>query len=551
MNNPLQKIDYACWIFFGGAIFILWQMLLPGYVLNLDMIFTPSLKVMIGEGAFINSLPLQLLLHSMNWLLPGWLIQKFILVTLFFCLGYLPYKYLELPDRHQLKYWGGLFYVINPFVYERFLAGHWMHLFAYSFMPLIIYYLKKTFNNFSARYFYLLVIFIWLTGIFSLQFLAIDLIIILFFLSFKMFCLIAEKKIKELKFNFMSVFFLIVALVLLNSFWLLPYLDNQSASVINSFSVEHWQAFKTATDQRVGLLINVLGLYGFWGEHEPWSENFLWAKSNFNFWLFSLSLVLIVVLTGMIRSFRQKKKDFWLIAAMFAGFVFSCGLADSLFILINSWLFNEVPFWSGFRDTNKFSAILALGYAYFGALGVGFILEMAGKKIKNLKFISTLLFLIPLFLAYPMLGGFSGQIKSVWFPPSWQHANDFLDRDKENFKILFLPWHGYMTFEFADNLLIANPAKYFFNKPVIQSENIELAQAKSLGEKTKKLDELISNQAASDKIMKELATANIKYIIVSENLEGWDSYDYRFLEESNLLKRYEEAELTIYELVLK
>ena len=36
------------------------------------------------------------------------------------------------------KYFAGIFYMINPFVYLRFMAGHWLLLLAYSITPFVV-----------------------------------------------------------------------------------------------------------------------------------------------------------------------------------------------------------------------------------------------------------------------------------------------------------------------------------------------------------------------------------------------------------------------------
>ena len=123
------------------AIIILWQMLLPGYVLTLDMVFTPKLHILHHLGDFYNSLPLTALLEFLNFFLSGWIIEKIILVSLFFLIGYLAFVFLPVPKKYHAHYFAALLYTINPFVYERFLAGQWTLLFAYALLPPFFYYL--------------------------------------------------------------------------------------------------------------------------------------------------------------------------------------------------------------------------------------------------------------------------------------------------------------------------------------------------------------------------------------------------------------------------
>src|SRR3990172_10911585 len=112
--NKILKIDSAVWLFVGIEALILWQLLLPGYILTLDMVWGGS-----------------------------WITQKLFLIVLFFLLFYLPVKFFPFEIGEKYKYFAGLFYTINPFVYERFLAGHWLVLLLYAMLPPLTYYIIR------------------------------------------------------------------------------------------------------------------------------------------------------------------------------------------------------------------------------------------------------------------------------------------------------------------------------------------------------------------------------------------------------------------------
>ena len=134
----MKKNSLYILIFLGLAILILWQALCPGYVLGLDMVFAPGMKVIINPDGFSNFLPIGYIIYWLGLIIPVWLIQKIIFLVLFFSIGYLAFKYLPVGKNKAVRMFSALIYLVNPFVYSRFLAGQWTHLMAYAFLPLFI-----------------------------------------------------------------------------------------------------------------------------------------------------------------------------------------------------------------------------------------------------------------------------------------------------------------------------------------------------------------------------------------------------------------------------
>ncbi len=555
MLQFLKKISKEIYFPLGLLIIILWQMLLPGYILTLDMVFTPKLNNSFGAGSFYNSLPLKYLFKFFNLFCDGWIIQKIMLMALFFCLFYLALKYLPAPKKYCANYWAALFYAINPFVYERFLAGHWQHLFAYAFLPPFIYYLFKFVKSPGWQNSAWLFGWLSLIGIFSLHFLVMAILILMPYLLYQILKNLIFKNKKQAKdiLKFTLIFGIIF--IIINSYWLIPYLFNSQKLIIHNFNSAHYQAFQTATDQKIGAFFNVLALYGYWGENQPWANYWLWPKDNFIFWLVIFSLLIALILVGLIFGLKKKKfrsKTLFFLILSIGAYIFSCGVGETIFKSFNYWLFEHIYFWRGFRDSQKWSAWLALSYAYFGSLGIFAIMNwLKNSKLKQVALI--IIFLIPLLYTYPMLGGFARQLQPVWYPQSWQKVNQILNQDKSEFKVLFLPWHQYMSFNFNHNLIIANPALAFFDQPVIQSENMEINNILTQSTQTKyqEINNLVLNpdNLPAATVISELKAKNIKYIIFAQDLKDQDIFKYSFLDSAKIRKIYDSNEIVLYELL--
>jgi hypothetical protein len=159
------------------ALLILWTMLLPGYILSLDLVFGPHYFIgPLNTGGFINSLPISLLLKGLYYILPGWVIEKIMLLALFFIIPYFSYKFLPVPKKVSVQIFAALIYTANLFVYDRMLAGQWLVLYSYAFFPLFLHYLFKTTEKPSFRNNFILVFLSAVIGIFSLQFFVLTLV---------------------------------------------------------------------------------------------------------------------------------------------------------------------------------------------------------------------------------------------------------------------------------------------------------------------------------------------------------------------------------------
>ena len=70
------------------SLAVLWSLLLPGYILTLDMLFTPNMDSttqLYGLSESISArAPLELLIQLVSHVMPSWLLQKVILFLVFF-----------------------------------------------------------------------------------------------------------------------------------------------------------------------------------------------------------------------------------------------------------------------------------------------------------------------------------------------------------------------------------------------------------------------------------------------------------------------------------
>ncbi len=548
-------------IFLGLAILILWQALSPGYVLGLDMVFAPQMKVLINQDGFLGLLPISYIIYWLGLIIPVWLVEKVLFIIIFFNIGYLAFKYLPVGENKTVRLFSALIYLVNPFVYSRFLAGQWTHLMAYAFLPLFIHCLFafKDENNLKSSLKLFGVLF--LISVFSIQFFVMSaMVLVVWFI----YCFIkylisnnkeaafakasaSQRKAKALVKNtaICSILFLIVS-----SYWLIPAI-NRPKPVEQRFDISHWQAFSAGGYKNISPILNIISLNGFWGERNPWANYFLWPQDYAIFWISFLAII-IFILIGIVSGFKDSKSKFFLLLGIFA-LIFSTGVGDTLFKNLNLWLYQHIFFWSGFRDSQKFSGFLALSYAFFVGLGLNAVIDFIDKKRVTVKDIFlSLVFLVPIFFGFLMWGGFHKQIQPVWYPESWFEARQIIESDESHFQVLFLPWHGYLSLKFNNDVISSNPAVRFFGNNIIASKNVELDTIYNQEENGgyQAFDNMIKNTTISvDDKISFLKENNIKYIIYVKDLEEVDDLSYDFLNSPKLKKDLVKSDIIVYEIV--
>ncbi len=221
-------------------------------------------------------------------------------------------------------------------------------------------------------------------------------------------------------------------------------------------------AYRTQADSRVGLLVNVAGLYGFFrpGPTEP--------KNLFSGWPAVLAALVLVVAVGyvaVLRDAAHRPEGLAILAAGAAGYFLALGdqgPTGGLFRLA----YEHVPGFVMMREPDKFAVLVALAYAYGFGWGIAWLTTRSRQKIAQ---IAAAAVAIVLAFAYTpnLLGGLGGQVKASELPSSWSFASHLAGQAT----VLFLPWHAYFPTPSTGQRVIANPAALYFAGTVLTSQN--------------------------------------------------------------------------------
>ncbi|HSE61706.1 MAG TPA: hypothetical protein VLA88_05425 [Candidatus Saccharimonadales bacterium] len=485
------------------ALCVLGPMLGAGYIFTLDMAPAPPF--------------------------PDWL-QKMGLIAILVASGIGAERFVTAlkPEKATTAAWqwaacfAGILYTINPFVYSRFMAGQYRVLLGYALLPFFAAAFVTLMREPGWRKALLASIWLVAISIVSIHTVGLAVLVALVF-GVLWFWRHRANTVWRKKAGW-SVVMLGGAMLLANSYWLLPALlgHGSTAEAVAGFGSADLAAFATNADG-FGWLGNVLALQGFWADTK---SLYIVPMDVYSWWWAPWLGLWLLVLFGVYKSWKvQRGLAIALVALIFIAALLAIGTAGTLAKPINEFLIHYIPFFAGYREPQKFVALIALAYAYFGAVAVAALAQWAQGHAHNQKrapFVVLPVFALPFLAAPLMLWGFNGQLQPGLYPAEWYSVNDYLQRVDPQAKVLFLPWHMYMRFDFAGRV-IANPADRFFANPIIISSDPEMAGAKSYTSNSDQQalqSSILPAALAGDKnVAKNLRMLNIRYVIVAKELD--------------------------------
>lgn len=530
------------------SLIIIFPLLPPGYILTLDI---PATEKAILPSVTSSGFVIGALFYLFHFLLPNYLLQKMLLFITLFISGWGMYRLV--PAKNNLaKVFAGLLYMVNPFTYERLMSGQWLLVLSYAILPIFI----KTVSEYFSNPTLIRTIFLaFLTAILATLSLHFLFMAGLFFLIYLVVLLVSDRE------NYKKILvttrkYLVVTL-LLNLNWIIGFIivSPDIVSSLSFFTRDDLISFQSVADPAFGLLFNLLAGFGFWAEANNY---FISSKTLFPIWPVAAVIFIGLFLYGFYSSMVKKRQlvmtitlgVFFLLAVDFA-----LGVASKHFAEIVFFLYDKIVFLRGFREPQKLIAIVFFCYAYFGAVGF----EEVISRLSGIKkiILSTAILILPIVYTLPIFWSFWGQLRPVWYPQSWYEVNNLLVKDKDNFLTLFFPWHQYMRFNFTNNKVVVSPAPYFFDKPILSSQNYETIPLYTHDTRPEALhvEGLLSIEKEGVNLLEEeveekitwgetLSPINVKYIILAKD-NDWE--EYGFLERaSDLEKAYDGENITLY-----
>lgn len=427
-------------------------------------------------------------------------------------------------------------YVMNPFVFGRLHYGQLFVLAGYAVLPWVALRLRRLLLEPGVTAAVVSAVSMVLLGILSLHLFLIATVLAGALLLTH--TIAAKDRFAYLRKSAPGLLLAAGLTIAASSYWLIPILIGRgpAASVIAGIGAGDLAAYAAVPDQQLGLLPNLLGLYGFWAEN---AGRFTSMKAFVPAWPVVLALLLVVGAMGAISVFRKRRDPLapWvaglLIAALIA-LILEAGVSHPLTSGLVTWLDANLPLYRGMRDAGKWAALLALVYSQIGALGVAAILLWLRERKRapaNTEWLvavaSGLLLALPIYYGNGLLYGMHGEIVPSQYPQGWYAADQALAADSHPDRALFLPWHEYMALSFVrnQNSVVASPAPSFFSIPVLASTDPEVAGVAPPSDPDQTAISDLIAEGSQGNWAQVLAAHKIKYVLLAREVD-WSSYAY-------------------------
>ena len=504
----------------------------PGYLFGTDW---PGPRHIPFPTDLISYAPLQAILAAASSAIGGEATGKLLVFGILYMAALLSYRAVPAAG-FVARAVAATIYVVNPFVYGRLHYGQLFLLAGYAVLPWVVVRLRRLMVEPRAVTAIMAAASLALLGILSLHLAFASTVLAAALAAAHL--VAAQGRLAYLKRLVLPLLLATVAAVGASAYWIVSLLRGSSSegSLLAGIGPGDLQAFAAIPDHNLGLVPNLLGLYGFWAEA---TGRFTSMKAFVPAWPVILSLLLVLCGIGAFAALRNRDEHLtpWvagLVAAASLALVLEMGVSHPLTASLVQWLDATIPPYRGMRDAGKWAALLALAYSQLAGLGAAAVLSWVSRRASGPAryewLVSTaagLLLALPLYYGNGLLYGAHGEIKPSQYPAGWYAADLVLASDRQPGRTLFLPWHLYsrMSFVRNQNSVVASPASAFFSTPVLVSSDPEVPGIVPPSNPDQVAVSILVKAGDRGPWAQVLAAHGIKYVLVAREVD-WSSYRY-------------------------
>ena len=448
------------------SLAVMWPVLLPGFALSYDLVFTPRqdlLPMSLGLGGGLpRAVPQDAVVALIEVVVPGGLLEKAVLFGIPVIAGTGMLRLLwssppgsALPQRGATS--AGViaasFAVFSAFVAQRLVIGHWGFLLAYALIPwavLVARRLRAGGDPWDGLRLLLVIAVASLTPSGSVLITLVALPPVLLPGS----ALAAYRR---------GLLAAAVAATWLP--WVLPALLHSAAGQVDP---DGTRVFGLRSDAPGGPLVTAMSGGGIWN-----ADVVLASRAT------ALTLVLVVALLGLAalgvtrlaRQLGRATFAWWALVA-----VAGLGAAAASALVPSVWgaIIEAIPGGGLARDAHKLLApwvmLLAACAGEGGARLAGLVREHAARAA-----VVVAIAIVPIACQPDMLSGVGGRLEAVEYPDDWSEVRAALMEDERPGDVVSLPWSSFRRFAWNDNRTMLDPAPRWLPRPTVVADDLLVA----------------------------------------------------------------------------
>jgi len=534
------------------ALAVLGPTLAPGYLLTGDMLFAPNMSFptqIYGQNlSSWASLPYLLVLQCTSYLFPAWVIQKLILFLILWTAGIGAHRLVSSTSAGA--YFGGLLYMLNPYVGLRLLLGQWTMLAVFAIIPFAVAAMLELLRSRSLKAAAKVALLWWLAGVFQMHgFYLVGILYMIMGLA----ALIRHRKNTHLLFSFLKAMALTGGIfTLLNAYWLVSLTQTAFGRITRIPSVA-LDIFASRGSLEWPVHLEVAAMGGFW------SASSLIPHDVIRLWQILFVGTLFLAIYGLL----EERKTRWSLPEVavvgIIGWILAVGAGSIATRPIFEFLWVHIPGFQGFRESHKFVAYIVLMYSYLGGIGFASLFramrnhsfdrsmairkkDQTRSKVFNTMASSGRAIVIMICTVVPLAYGLTvfnlaTSINPTDYPPEWYDARSIIEENNEFNNLLIFPWHSFMKIDWIEQnqRKVANPAGLFFTGNMIKADNIELPKydSDSIDPMSIYIETILENRNNISNLGRLLIPMNVKYVLL---LKEENHTDYSFLYQQSDLK---------------
>jgi hypothetical protein len=477
-----------------------------GYVMLLDFVSGPHIArpdplPVPSSGDVGNTAPLAAL-HAAIAALASTLPDKLLLLAPVVVGGVGAYRLLasRLGAGGLAALYGGTLYAVNPFVRDRYLAGHLYLLLGCGLLPWALAapldLLREATRAVATR------AAAWLAVLAAVSLHVAGAYTLLVVLA----CALAPAS--ALRRISLAAGAAALAAVLC-AYWLLPDLvaPPRRASALPDLA-----EYATRSDG-AHPLAGLAALHGFWRDEFP-------APAERHPLLFLLVAPLVALaVVGLVALLRSalRTAGILLTVGAFAGLLVAAG---------TSWSVTERPFRAAvehvgplvlYREPQKLVVLVVLAYALLGGVGLAVGLRAAARRERR-AVPAAAAAALAIVLAYgsSLFWGVGGNAQLARYPDGWAEAEAAMAQRGSGGALLVLPWRLYGVWSVAPDRILLNPAASYFDREVLASDDPGFAPGsyRSADVFREHTARVLASRRSSDELGRSLAPLDVRFVAV-------------------------------------
>ncbi|NQU37356.1 MAG: hypothetical protein HQ526_07135 [Actinobacteria bacterium] len=451
----VHRLAPHAWTIFLSVL-ILAPVLLPGYVLSYDMVFTPQqslLPWMFGiDSGLPRAVPQDPFIGLIAGPIPGEIVQKIVLFGALILAGTGANRVLRTKPLAvrlaaiSLVLW-------NPFVAERLVIGHWALLLAYGAAPWVLVQVVATRRGQRSA---------------STRLVA----------TVALGCLVPSGAILMVLLAAPALFFrslakardrvlVAAALLIFASTWGVAAILNPNATSLDAGSAA---AFALRPENWSGAIGAALAGAGNWNaEVVPASRGLPWIP------LVGLAVVVLALLgRRQLSNALDALVTNWLLILAGLGFCWSLLATWHVSQPMMTSLMGGIPGGGVLRDGQKLLIPLVLFTALAAPLGLAVVLKRARASIRFRNLALVGLLIVPLAVLPDMALGGWGKLGAVAYPASWGELRQQIEQSPDG-DAISLPWGPFRRYDWNSDRTVLDPMPRYLPITVLTDDRLPVA----------------------------------------------------------------------------